>query len=328
MLGLGQTGRLAEAAALSARSLRAAKVHELRHPWLVADIRSTQLLVHLWVGDLEAAGLAAVPRAGGDWGHPLQYAADNTGRGLLAAAHGLWSDALREHHAATASLSLFDPSGLSAFSAAAEAVAAAALGDRVSALRLIELARRTPRRASAAVESDLRLQLVDALLWLHDPTLRADALAFARWSAERGLRRTELEALHRVLVAGHLQGVPDPAGPAVLARVSHLAEMVSGLRAQALAAHARAIMAGDDDLVAVAARDLSQRGLWLPSARPSARLTPREREIAGLAAGGLSSRTIAERLTVSVRTVDSHLARVFTKLGVRSRHELRTIRDM
>jgi DNA-binding CsgD family transcriptional regulator/tetratricopeptide (TPR) repeat protein len=51
-------------------------------------------------------------------------------------------------------------------------------------------------------------------------------------------------------------------------------------------------------------------------------LTPREREIAGLVAAGLSNRMIAERLVVSVRTVDNHLQHVFDKLGVRSRREL------
>lgn len=51
-------------------------------------------------------------------------------------------------------------------------------------------------------------------------------------------------------------------------------------------------------------------------------LTPREREIAGLAAAGLSNRAIAERLVVSVRTVDNHLQHVFDKLGIRSRREL------
>lgn len=38
-------------------------------------------------------------------------------------------------------------------------------------------------------------------------------------------------------------------------------------------------------------------------------LTFREREIALLAAAGLSSRQIADRLVVSVRTVDNHLQR-------------------
>jgi DNA-binding CsgD family transcriptional regulator len=51
-------------------------------------------------------------------------------------------------------------------------------------------------------------------------------------------------------------------------------------------------------------------------------LTNREREIAQLAADGLPSRVIAERLFVSVRTVDNHLARVYTKLGVAGRAEL------
>ncbi len=51
-------------------------------------------------------------------------------------------------------------------------------------------------------------------------------------------------------------------------------------------------------------------------------LTGREREIAMLAASGLSSRDIAERLVVSVRTVDNHLQHTYRKLGVRRRDEL------
>ena len=54
-------------------------------------------------------------------------------------------------------------------------------------------------------------------------------------------------------------------------------------------------------------------------------LTNREREIAQLAADGLPSRVIAERLFVSVRTVDNHLGRIYTKLGVAGRSELRDI---
>ncbi|MGH3965491.1 MAG: LuxR C-terminal-related transcriptional regulator [Pseudonocardiaceae bacterium] len=51
-------------------------------------------------------------------------------------------------------------------------------------------------------------------------------------------------------------------------------------------------------------------------------LTVREREIAGLAAQGLSSQRIAERLVLSVRTVDNHLHHLYVKLGVSSRTEL------
>lgn len=54
-----------------------------------------------------------------------------------------------------------------------------------------------------------------------------------------------------------------------------------------------------------------------------ASLTPSERRIADLAAQGLSNREIGAKLFISDRTVQSHLIRVFPKMGVRSRRELR-----
>jgi len=45
-------------------------------------------------------------------------------------------------------------------------------------------------------------------------------------------------------------------------------------------------------------------------------LTPREHEILGLIAEGLSNREIGEKLFVSENTVKTHSARVFEKLGV------------
>src|SRR5437016_14044114 len=54
-------------------------------------------------------------------------------------------------------------------------------------------------------------------------------------------------------------------------------------------------------------------------------LTPRESEVAALASTGLPSATIAERLVVSTRTVETHLQRAYVKLGVTSRPELRCV---
>jgi DNA-binding CsgD family transcriptional regulator len=54
----------------------------------------------------------------------------------------------------------------------------------------------------------------------------------------------------------------------------------------------------------------------------AARLTPRERAVVTLAASGLSNREVADRLFVSLRTVENHLYRAFPKLGVSSRREL------
>ncbi len=74
---------------------------------------------------------------------------------------------------------------------------------------------------------------------------------------------------------------------------------------------------------AAVAENLARRsGARTPALAVAARplpLTAREREIAALAARGLSNKEIAERLTVSVRTVEGHLYRAGHKLGVSER---------
>jgi predicted ATPase/DNA-binding CsgD family transcriptional regulator len=52
-----------------------------------------------------------------------------------------------------------------------------------------------------------------------------------------------------------------------------------------------------------------------------AALSPREREVLALIAQGKPDRAIADELFLSVRTVEGHVARMLTKLGVRSRAE-------
>jgi DNA-binding CsgD family transcriptional regulator len=52
-------------------------------------------------------------------------------------------------------------------------------------------------------------------------------------------------------------------------------------------------------------------------------LTPQEREIALLAASGLTNKEIAERLFLAPKTVSAHLYRIFPKLGITSRAALR-----
>jgi DNA-binding CsgD family transcriptional regulator len=47
--------------------------------------------------------------------------------------------------------------------------------------------------------------------------------------------------------------------------------------------------------------------------------------VARLAAAGSSSREIAARLGLSVRTVDNHLGRAYAKLGLGSRTELAAV---
>ncbi|MDO8185602.1 LuxR C-terminal-related transcriptional regulator [Conexibacter sp. JD483] len=55
---------------------------------------------------------------------------------------------------------------------------------------------------------------------------------------------------------------------------------------------------------------------------PAIALTPREAQLVELAARGLSNAEIADRLVLSVRTVESHIYRAMQKLGVSDRREL------
>ena len=76
---------------------------------------------------------------------------------------------------------------------------------------------------------------------------------------------------------------------------------------------------------AVAERLAGRSGAHTPALATAVRplpLTAREREIAALAARGLSNKDIAQRLTVSVRTVEGHLYRAGHKLGVSERTAL------
>lgn len=56
--------------------------------------------------------------------------------------------------------------------------------------------------------------------------------------------------------------------------------------------------------------------------KPASVLTPREKEICDRVAEGLTNRLIAEELVISKRTVDTHVARILKKLGLRSRAEI------
>jgi DNA-binding NarL/FixJ family response regulator len=66
-----------------------------------------------------------------------------------------------------------------------------------------------------------------------------------------------------------------------------------------------------------------------PPGRPSygGQLSPREREVAELAATGLTNREIATTLHLSPRTVEQHVARAMRKLGTCSRQDLAGSRD-
>ncbi|MFD3587338.1 AAA family ATPase [Streptomyces sp. NPDC058683] len=99
---------------------------------------------------------------------------------------------------------------------------------------------------------------------------------------------------------------------------------MAGARAQLGAALETFDRIGAEMMAQRAAAELRATGVSV--ARPDAvteQLTAQERQIAELAATGLSNKQIGERLFLSHRTVGSHLYRVYPKLGITSRAALR-----
>jgi len=112
-------------------------------------------------------------------------------------------------------------------------------------------------------------------------------------------------------------------------RLAHLAVALRGLRrgSQTPAAYAAgfvlATAAGprfETQIVARLAEPLlAGRAAPARADTPIEALTAREHEILTLLAGGLTNREIAQRLILSARTVETHVARITGKLGVNSR---------
>jgi DNA-binding CsgD family transcriptional regulator len=170
-------------------------------------------------------------------------------------------------------------------------------------------------QAAAALHDAVRLGLADAA---------TAAPALARLAGDDpGL--PALRASHAAALAagdpGALLDVAERAGAsglvllgaeAAAAAAGHLRRDADRSGAEAAGRRARAL----------ADRCEGARPVGIEHAGEGALLTGREREVAELAATGLSSRQIAERLRVSPRTVDNLLSRAYQKLGITSRADL------
>jgi DNA-binding CsgD family transcriptional regulator len=96
-------------------------------------------------------------------------------------------------------------------------------------------------------------------------------------------------------------------------------------RAELRTAHESYAAMGMEGFAERARRELVATGETVRKRRAEARddLTAQEAQIARLAAGGLTNAEIAAQLFISPRTVEWHLSKVFSKLGVNSRIGLR-----
>jgi len=162
---------------------------------------------------------------------------------------------------------------------------------------------------------------------------RGEPLAEVSAAWLRGLldiARGELEQAERVLRDGcrACAGGPFPFHHGLL----HLEHGRCLARLQRRKAAITAVRAADDVFARLAARPFTEAAgaeLMALGVRPRDSddpelpgLTGQELRVARLVASGLSNREAAARLYVSPKTVEYHLARVYTKLGVSHRHQL------
>jgi DNA-binding CsgD family transcriptional regulator len=263
---------------------------------------------------------------------------------LVAALQGR-EDECRSH--AAHALELATARGLGYHSALAEWALARldlGLGRPAAALsRLAELAARGPGESHPFVKIVSAPELVEAAVRARQPAAAQMALLdferFARETAPpwalalvarcRGLLSAGDAAERHFLEALRRHG--ESARPFDRARTElNFGEFLrrAGRRTQARA-HLRSALDAFERLGAGAwaerARDeLRASGETARKRSPSAldQLTPQELQITRLVAEGATNKEVAARLFLSPRTIDYHLRKVFTKLGISSRSEL------
>jgi DNA-binding CsgD family transcriptional regulator len=327
---LAETHRVNElfALVLGGRLVDAA---ERGRAWFDAALRArlplevARLAVHLALGAVSQGR----PRTALEWAARATTAIDGSGieglRPIAAAsraiAYGLLGDAAASAEAAGEADRL--PTGVGALTAAlplARAWASVAAGDLPAARDLL---------VTAAEEAE-RAGCVAAAGWLlHDAArIGAEGVAAPRLAAL--VPATDSELLHAR--AEHAAALVDDDGHRLATTATRLEALGASLAAAEAATAAAAAWRRRDDQAQVAAlaaraeelvgRCEGARTPALAGAGAAAALSERERDVAVLAAEGMRSREIAERLSISARTVDNHLGRIYAKLGVASRVEL------
>lgn len=140
------------------------------------------------------------------------------------------------------------------------------------------------------------------------PQAAADIL-LANWQADVRPLLSHIAAPTLVLHRRHDLHIPFSLG-------YYLAEHPPNARFVALEGEHHVPFLGDADAVIAAVDEFLATASRPP---PTLALTPREQEVLRLLAEGLPNRAIAARLVVSEKTVGTHLAHIYTKLGVATR---------
>jgi DNA-binding CsgD family transcriptional regulator len=352
---LALVGRLDEVPRIAEAGLRAAGLSESGPQRFAIGV--AEVMASTAAGDYAAAQRVWERYAALAAGVPEADAMVEAIRGLVCLARGELSSACASFHNSRSALSGGFLSAwvmlVAAWSAQAEgargnaAAAAAALrrsqaahGPQVAVFTPeLELARAWERASvgetTAAVTHSLRAAQIARRSRMYAVEMRALHTAVRFGDRSQASRLSELAGMLTnplsEAIAAHAQGLASHDGELL----DTAADRFAGLGALALAADAAAQAAREHARTGRRGKELesSTRAHWLatrgevrtPAVKAAVQplpITDREREIAVMVAAGLSNRQIAERLSVSVRTVDGHLYRIFAKLDIRNREQL------
>ncbi|WP_277210420.1 AAA family ATPase [Isoptericola croceus] len=189
---------------------------------------------------------------------------------------------------------------------------------------LIEAAVRAgrPERASTALDVLSARARASGTEWALGLEARSRAL-LERGPAAEASYREATERLGRTRMATHLARAHLVYGE-WLRGEGRRQDALEQLRT----AHDLLMDMGVDAFAARAARELRATGEHPRerTAQPSDALTVQELHVARLVATGATSREVAAQLFLSPRTIEAHLRRIFRKLGITSRRQLREVR--
>lgn len=240
-----------------------------------------------------------------------------TVRGFAFVAQGKWDKAIHQFRGALQRYEERDHIHTRKISLAGYMQALVGAGKHSEAVAVLRDFDQTQLCSCAIYESELEYRALQVRYALREPDFEERLRAYLKRFADSGDWYGCVQAAHLGVAVG-TDRLQDEMFDVLVAACEHIDQEI----AAPFLLDARAVLDRDEPRLAVARAALARLGIRIPKRSAQLKLTKRQREIADLVALGLSNKDIAERLFLSVRTVESHVAAVLEKVGSTDRRTL------